>query len=352
MIPPARCATPGGRGGSSPASSQALETEAHSVTPEEKYLTHLLYPLYRDRGGKANLETLTSRLWRLDLGISAEEEFAVLLSWLGRCRLVHKLDQSHAPTDDYKIPDLLAIFSRHGRPLPVLIEVKSTNDRKLSWTPRHLGGFARYGKEVGLPVLLAWKQPMTGFWALCELRHFQKSVKNMKLKFLEGMTNSLMCTLAGDFSFTLQPGVTWHLHIRKLGPKETDAVTGTSRFEGVVERSYFATRDGKPFKEPPGFLWLFMGTGEDETTTEEDETFVHEHFVIPNPPSQFAHRVLPLMLQLGRAGEEVPWHELRRQGRLPISGVELARAARRGIEVGAVNQVMTFRPKELPAFLA
>jgi Holliday junction resolvase len=163
----------------------------------EKALTRILYDLYRERGGKVDHETLASRLRRYEIGIPAEEEFAVLLSWLGRCRLVHKLDQSHPPTKDYKVPDLLAIFEHGGRPIPVAIEVKATDSDRLSWTPEYLGGLQRYGHEVGVPVLLAWKRRHVDLWALCELRHFHQPVTNYKFTFLEALKLSLMSELAG-----------------------------------------------------------------------------------------------------------------------------------------------------------
>jgi hypothetical protein len=73
-------------------------------------------------------------------GLPAEDEFGVICAWLGRCRLIHKLDQQEAPVssrDIYQVADLLAAFDTAG---PFLIEVKAKQDRTLSVRPDYFGG--------------------------------------------------------------------------------------------------------------------------------------------------------------------------------------------------------------------
>src|SRR5262245_55773353 len=77
----------------------------------------------------ADPKAVADRVRRLQVGLPAEDEFSVLLMWLGRCRLVHKLDQLQRPSDSrarWHVPDLFAVFDYHGTELPVLIEVKTT----------------------------------------------------------------------------------------------------------------------------------------------------------------------------------------------------------------------------------
>jgi hypothetical protein len=64
-------------------------------------------------GGTA--EEVVKRLDQLRRGQEPEDEFSLILSWLGRCRLVHKLGQEQLPVDSvgtYRVPDLLAVFER------------------------------------------------------------------------------------------------------------------------------------------------------------------------------------------------------------------------------------------------
>ena len=42
-------------------------------------------------------EALTKRIRVLQVGLPAEDELSVILTWLGQCRLVHKLDQLQSP---------------------------------------------------------------------------------------------------------------------------------------------------------------------------------------------------------------------------------------------------------------
>src|ERR1700720_3012437 len=76
-----------------------------------------------------DLTTLLGELTSLHRNLEPEHEFALILSWLGNCRLIHKLGQEQLPLssiDQYRVPDLLVVFDYDDRPLPVLIEVKTT----------------------------------------------------------------------------------------------------------------------------------------------------------------------------------------------------------------------------------
>ena len=72
-------------------------------------------------GWDAEPRKIAASVRRLDLGLSAEDEFTAICSWLGKARLVHKLDQQQVPLkshDAYQVPDLLAQFENTG---PLLI---------------------------------------------------------------------------------------------------------------------------------------------------------------------------------------------------------------------------------------
>jgi hypothetical protein len=67
-------------------------------------------------------------------GLSAEIEFAAILSWLGRCSLVHRLEQecfSSKSDVNWSIPDLFAVIEHGGETMPVFIEVKTSGEEVL-----------------------------------------------------------------------------------------------------------------------------------------------------------------------------------------------------------------------------
>ena len=125
----------------------------------------LIYEAIQQLGWSADPASLTERVKRLDLGLPAEDEFIFILSWLGKCSLVHKLDQGQFPPDSKKylqVPDLLASFETKSGPKVVLIEVKATNKKKLVWKPDYLKKLKNYASRLGLPLLVAWK--FYGYW--------------------------------------------------------------------------------------------------------------------------------------------------------------------------------------------
>ena len=100
----------------------------------------------------------------------------MIVFWLGRCRLVHKLDQlqfSANSKDRFRVPDLLVVFDFQGKDLPVLIEVKVKEETKLSWRPDFIEALQAYSSLLELPLLVVWKNKT--FWSLFEVRDRSKN---------------------------------------------------------------------------------------------------------------------------------------------------------------------------------
>ena len=179
----------------------------------------LLSEAISDLGWRANPKAIADRVRQLQQGLPAEDEFALLLSWLGKCSVVHRLDQAQAPPeskDTYRVPDLLAIFHYKGRQIPVLVEVKTNEKQRLSWRPDYYQGLSSYAKCLGLPLLIACKWTKFSFWTLCDLSVFDRPETNYRMTFETAMRYSLMSELAGDFSYVFQPGVGLHFRFEKL----------------------------------------------------------------------------------------------------------------------------------------
>lgn len=105
-------------------------------------------------------EELGKKFESLERGLPTEDEFAVLVTWLGRCRLIHKLEQIQYPEssrESYQVPDFLAIFEHEDKLIPVLIEVKKTKDAVIKWSAKYYTKLRYYADSLNLPLLIAWK---------------------------------------------------------------------------------------------------------------------------------------------------------------------------------------------------
>ncbi len=150
-----------------------------------------IYEACERTGWKGDPVTLANALKKLNYGLPVQDEFCLLMSWLGRCKLIHGLEQSQYPPaskTDYQVPDFYAVFDTGAGRLPVLIEVKSKT--KLSWKPEYYESLQRYGEEMGLPVLVAWKETRTRFWTLVDISRFSKARQNYNLSFSDAIQNT------------------------------------------------------------------------------------------------------------------------------------------------------------------
>ncbi|WP_196240434.1 hypothetical protein [Dyella choica] len=113
----------------------------------------LIHQAIAELGWGADPATVARFVKRLERGLPAEDEFSVICGWLGKCRLLHKLDQQQTPVgslQDLQVPDLLARFTTQVNDRPVLIEVKSKGDNVLSFKPDYLERLSNYANLVGM----------------------------------------------------------------------------------------------------------------------------------------------------------------------------------------------------------
>src|SRR5450830_924844 len=101
----------------------------------------LIQDVLAELGWDADAATVADGVRRLDIGLPVEDEFSVVCAWLGKCQLLHKLDQHQVPIvskQEFQVPDLLAKFSTQSSKSPILIEVKSKKDQVLSFKPEYM----------------------------------------------------------------------------------------------------------------------------------------------------------------------------------------------------------------------
>lgn len=304
-----------------------------------------IYEACEQAGWSGEPAGLAAALRKLNYGLPVQDEFCLLISWLGRCRLIHGLSQQQYPptsVTEYRVPDLIAIFESGAGPVPVLIEVKSAA-AKLSWRPDYYEALARYGRMLGLPVLLAWKETRSRMWSLVDISAFAKARQNYNLTFPDAMTHSVMSLLAGDFLIEFTPGFGLHLHFRKLSPEDGKGV------RCVVEDAYFEGSAGQRFTTLQGGLWPFFLTLDFDSELEETATHLHQSFIVRKGwGSQFAHRAFPALLSKGK---DKRWRKLLEEHTFKVLPKDLRQAAREAFEHSATSKLMRIIPKHVPPYL-
>lgn len=262
--------------------------------------------------------TIADHVLRLEKGLAAEDEASLLFCWLGRCKLIHKLDQLIAPPtsrNDFLVPDLFAVFEYKGKEIPVLIEVKMCSKQSLSWRPDYYNRLLRYSELIGLPLLVAckWKKsPLR--WTLTDIHCFQKTVTNYKLTNEAAVIFNLMFAFAGNFSLIFKEGITWHTRLKRIAPSKPAPGKRTysmiARFEGD---GFYTDGSGTRLEEPNKLLWpFFMGQPEPFT---ENGGIIDLRFVNPKDTFESADKVFEKLISPGKTSPY--WRELLRSYGIP-----------------------------------
>ena len=301
-----------------------------------------------EQSGWENPEEVIQRVKRLDLGLPAEDEFAVICSWLGKCSLVHKLDQQQIPKssrETYQVPDLLAVFNTANNQYRVLIEVKTKQEKNLTLRAKDRERLLKYGEMLGLPVLFAWKY--YGLWMLFDISLFKRFNKNYRVDFFSAMSNSLMSLLAGDMNYQLGEGVGLHLKFKKdeMHGGHEDVGTWKTRIEDV----YLLDFNGeKNYDFSPKTLAI-LNTCEIEENTEVDDEYISQSFVVRPDTGNMAHRAMEKLLKM--ADINVHWRSLLVDESPLHSIADFQSALDEALKQKFVKYILLLRPQEYPAFI-
>jgi len=269
-------------------------------------LARLLHETLETLGWDAEPAKLAAQVKRLDIGLPAEDEFSVICAWLGNCELIHKLDQHQMPLsskDRYQVPDLLIRFKTQTNDRPVLIEVKSKADKKLSFTGDYLQRLKNYADLMGMPLLIAWR--FHSVWMLFEVRHLAKAVTNYNINLNDGMRENLLGVLAGDFGYKIGHGAGVHFRCDKeqLVSEEDVGETVQQMWKMRIGEVAFTDRTGSRIDAPSPETQTLFGIWDLEEKSEDYPDYVHISFTAPEDGMQFAHSSLVKLLNL-RAPEE------------------------------------------------
>jgi Holliday junction resolvase len=320
-------------------------------------LARLIFEAIQQLGRDADSSSLIDRIKRLELGIPAEDEIAFILSWLGKCILIHKLDQNQYPPESVgklQVPDLFACFVKDDVCVPVLIEVKVSNKTKLSWKESYLNKLKDYSALVSLPILLAWK--FYRIWLLVDLNCFVKARTNYHLTFEEAMKHNLMSYMAGDFVYKMMPNVGLHFHIKKESLVSREQIAPShheEKWHVRIEKAFFVNSNGKKVPKLHAGLWPLFISAEPVSEERFAKDVIYQSFIIPEESGMhFAHSALPVLLTFFMDTEEkIHWRKHLNEHKFPVDFKTFHEAAKNGLRDSLVRYVIYQQPYSMPQFL-
>lgn len=309
-------------------------------------------------GGK---EPFVAMLQRLDRGLPAEDEFACLLKWLGRCACVHGLDQrqSESSKAKYKIPDLLALLHLDGVARPFLIEVKTTSGerKRLKWSQAYRAKLVAYADQVGIPLLIAWRHEPLDLWLLFGVNEMGPDAG---IDLDDALCQNLMSAVAGDFAIVLKNGFGLHFAmepVRFMGdgpPHAAPDLLSPGEWQFKIKDAYFINGTGERLNTVQEGLWPVLLTLPDlEHECSFQEGVMTVSYVIKgNTGMQWAQRVMAGLVWSRLDGLKRPdWRRMAVEERFPVSAEVVRTGMEKGFENGTVQYVFTQQPATLPAFL-
>lgn len=314
-------------------------------------------------GWGENPKEIVDKVNQLLRGLPKEDEFIAMSTWMGKCSLVHKLDQEQFPAlsrDNYQVPDLFALYDSNGKHVPVLIEVKKTLDIRLKpFSNAYYSRLSNYARLMHLPLLIAWYIERLNMWCLFELERMTKKRSAFHIDFQTATNNSLLGILADDIILTVNKGVKLLFRIRK-DPKTVirDSNSGeVKKFTGIMEEIVWVNPKGQEIACSPNlrsFLELVFRMVDNDVTDSEDGTHVTITFYTTSEENLFAHQLLGVMA-FGSPiaeGKRPTWLEVIRNNRFRMDYYSVREAASEGVKSGMIRWIIRQNPATLPEFLA
>jgi Holliday junction resolvase len=306
---------------------------------------HWLYEAARSAGLSSDPKALVDKMTELQRGLPAEDEFAALCIWSGRCLLIHRLWQEQYPASSrrlFQVPDFFVVFAIEGHQVPALVEVKSTSGDELVFSASYHKRLVSYASALGLPLLIAWKAQW-GLWALFDVAEMQRSRGGAwRGNCLEIMKQTLMGVMLGDFFANVRAGVGITMKIR------IEERTSSDDFIGTVVASHWHNAQNQRVEALEGnFLPLLLCCPDEVETMEEDDVLT-QRFYLPTDNAVPAHQTMVAgLLQ----DDEPNWHALLASRDLEGGLDQVRKAAVDGTRKGMVSGVIHVEPRVRPPFL-
>lgn len=314
----------------------------------------LIHEVLSELGWDEDPREIAKLVRQLDRGLPGEDEFIAICSWLGKTRLIHKLDQLQAPATSrklYQVPDLLVEFDDAG---PVLIEVKSKAKRTLSLTPAYLDRLNAYARLLDMPLLIAWKH--LGIWVLFEVKHLTKARTNFNITLGDAMRENLLGVLAGDVAYKIASGAGLRFRCRKeqLVDREEAEDTITEQWQMRIDEVGFMASGGEPAPHLDPDVTTLFTTWDLAEEQSHGDTHIELRFVAGEDDGMmFGHMALTHLLHWSLPqGAAINWRHAIRRDAVVSNMSNFRRALARGLEQKVVHLILDQQPQTWPAFLA
>ncbi len=311
-------------------------------------------------GWGENPKEIVDKVNQLRRGLPKEDEFIALSVWMGKCSLIHKLDQEQFPSlspKSYQVPDLFALYDFNGKNVPVLVEVKTTSDVKLEpFSNAYHHRLVNYANMLGLPLLVAWRIEKLNLWCLFDLERMTKKQTAFHIDFQTAMNNSLLGILLDDVIITINKGTQVFIKIKKVPGTELRDKTGKLRkFEGIGQDIAWLSPEGQRISTHSAlakFLNYAFHLVENDVTDIEDERYVTLTFYTTENENIFAHQLLgPLLLGSRAVNREFSWLDALKQKTFRMDYQHMRNAASKGVKNGVISMIIRQKPAIFPKFL-
>lgn len=298
----------------------------------------------------SSAESLSERIRGIQKGLSHETEFAAIVSWLGNCQAIFKIDNDPStirPESRLKAPDFIAFPTVSGRPVPVLIEVKARDQNQLNWSEKYLSSLAKFAELMGLPLLIAWKYK--GFWLLIEHSHFDRNVTAFRLTLEKGFKEDLMSMLFKDIRIVLNPKFQFFIDFDILDPPMDREDSLLQQFQARITDVGYSF-EGKEIEQKRGYLHLLLSAADEGRLVRTGARQVRQIFQ-PTEDSFFPiSRAFIAEMTLSRDGD-LDWHEVLRRRPIAVSGEEYRSILSQAVHDGIVLRWFDISPNTPPSFL-
>lgn len=307
-------------------------------------------------GWEADATEVAERVRRLDIGLPLEDEFSVICAWLGKCQLLHKLDQQQVPADSrntFQVPDLLARFSTQTNKSPVLIEVKSRRDDRLELGGGYLRRLQNYADLLSMPLLIAWKYHR--LWILFEAKHLKVAKTSFRISWNEAMRENLLGALAGDVAYSLGSGTGVRLRFRKDKLVKKDAAENirTEHWHSIVDQVAFVDHEGKERTDLAQQVQSLFFASDLEPQEEHTESHIHLRYVAGEGQAQFAHMSLVNLLNWETSSDGRPhWRNYLQKSPVSKTIADFSAALSAGLREKFVFHIFHQQPNTAPDFLS
>lgn len=301
-----------------------------------------------------DLNSVVRRVQTINAGLNPEREFFALVLWLGNCAGIYAVEDLPPPVKDFekrfRPSDFVAICRYREKFLPVLIEVKASEDDELVWSEAYLTSLRHFANLLHLPLLVAWKRKNA--WALVDSEHFAKRQAAYHLSYETALRENLMCAMFGDAMVVLKEDFQFFVEATVKEPIPEGRLIPEGKYTFTISDAGFHVGGTKVAELADEQFWLFMASPDENYVDRVGSDRVRiVHYPAPETVFPLIRVLLAQLVWAAPAGEEINWNEEVLKGPFPSSGARFREALHEGLKLGTVRYVLEQVPNTAPPFL-